>query len=173
MMDDTPVANAETLAWLKEEVVPPTPEPEPVAAAPEPSYMPPPAYDQPAGEAAAEAPPDAFELAIQAARRAVRRKASRFSCAKWRRSAAGAGVSSAKSQLAQLCVSAGRQEIALPILHDLAAEIERRKLEDWEAPDMVAHPLAMLYQCMGTRGGAGRAAKALFVDLPPRSAAGA
>jgi type VI secretion system protein ImpA len=33
-------------------------------------------------------------------------------------------------------------------LQDLAGEIERRKLEDWEEPEMVANPLALLYKCL-------------------------
>jgi type VI secretion system protein ImpA len=60
----------------------------------------------------------------------------------------GRGRFQRKSQLAQLCVSAGHQTIAFPILQDLAGEIERRKLEDWEEAEMVAHPLAMLYKCL-------------------------
>jgi type VI secretion system protein ImpA len=60
----------------------------------------------------------------------------------------GRGRFQRKSQLAQLCVSIGHQTIAIPILQDLAGEIERRKLEDWEAAEMVAHPLALLYKCM-------------------------
>ena len=32
-----------------------------------------------------------------------------------------------------LCVATGHQTIAFPILQDLAGEIDRRKLEDWEA----------------------------------------
>jgi len=50
-----------------------------------------------------------------------------------------------KVQLAQLCVTVGHGGVAEPILRELAGEIERRKLEDWEAPDVVAHPLALLY----------------------------
>jgi type VI secretion system protein ImpA len=36
----------------------------------------------------------------------------------------------------------------MPILQELAAEIERRKLEDWEAADILANPLALLYGCL-------------------------
>ena len=38
--------------------------------------------------------------------------------------------------------------MAQPILLELAAEIERRKLEDWEAADVLAHPLVLLYRCL-------------------------
>ncbi len=46
----------------------------------------------------------------------------------------GRGRFHRKVQLSQLCVSTGHENIALPILQELAAEIERRKLEDWESP---------------------------------------
>jgi type VI secretion system protein ImpA len=38
------------------------------------------------------------------------------------------------------------------MLQEVAAEIERRKLEDWEASDMVAHPLVLLYKCLAKSG---------------------
>ena len=57
-----------------------------------------------------------------------------------------------KMQLAQLCVSSGHEAVAFPILQELAGEIERRRLEDWETSDMVAHPLALLYTCLVKSG---------------------
>jgi type VI secretion system protein ImpA len=53
-----------------------------------------------------------------------------------------------KVQLAQLCVSCGHDAVAYPMLQELAAEIDRRKLEDWEASDLIAQPLALLYRCL-------------------------
>ena len=58
-----------------------------------------------------------------------------------------------KIQLTQLCVSTGHDAIAFPILQELAAEIERRKLEDWETPDVLAQPLALLYRCLAKSDG--------------------
>ena len=85
----------------------------------------------------------------------------------------GRGRFHRKVQLSQLCVSTGHENIALPILQELAAEIERRKLEDWESPDLVARPLALLYQCLGKSGGdAEPAGKTVLLDLPPGPAAG-
>ena len=53
-----------------------------------------------------------------------------------------------KVQVTQLCISTGHDTIAVPILEELVAEIERRKLEDWESPEMLAQPLALLYRCL-------------------------
>src|SRR5664279_2658085 len=65
----------------------------------------------------------------------------------------GRGRFHRKVQLSQLCVSTGHENIAMPMLQELAAEIERRKLEDWEAPELVASPLALLYQCLDKAAG--------------------
>ena len=58
-----------------------------------------------------------------------------------------------KVQLTRLCGSTGYEAIAFPILQDLAAEIERRKLEDWEAAELVAEPLALLHRSISKNGG--------------------
>ena len=92
--------------------------------------------------------PDAFELAMKAARSGRANEGIELLMREMTSERSGRGRFQRKSQLAQLCVSAGHQTIAFPILQDLAGEIERRKLEDWEEPEMVAHPLAMLYKCL-------------------------
>jgi type VI secretion system protein ImpA len=45
-------------------------------------------------------------------------------------------------------VDAGLEPIALPILLELLALIEAHKLSDWEAGNLVAEPMALLYRCM-------------------------
>jgi type VI secretion system protein ImpA len=56
-----------------------------------------------------------------------------------------------KVQLAQVCLASGHGDVAEPILSELAAEIERRRLEDWESPEIVAHPLTLLYRCWASK----------------------
>jgi type VI secretion system protein ImpA len=53
-----------------------------------------------------------------------------------------------KVELAQLLMAMGKDSVAYPILKELAQEILNRKLEEWEAPSLVARPLALLYKCM-------------------------
>ena len=156
LMDDTPVANAETMAWIHEEILPPPPPPpEPVAAAepaPEPMWTPQPMMmaEQPAnGE---PTPPDAYELAVQAAKRGRPQEAIEILMREMTMEPTGRGRFQRRSQLAELCLSTGHQTIAFPILQELAGEIERRALEQWEAAEMVAQPLAMLYKCMASNG---------------------
>jgi type VI secretion system protein ImpA len=38
--------------------------------------------------------------------------------------------------------------VAHPVLEELAAEIEQRKLEEWEPPATLAHALALLFRCL-------------------------
>ena len=47
----------------------------------------------------------------------------------------------------------GHEALAQPILEELANAIEAHKLEEWEAADVVAHPLAMLYRCLNKLDG--------------------
>ncbi|MGB6721573.1 MAG: type VI secretion system domain-containing protein, partial [Terracidiphilus sp.] len=51
-------------------------------------------------------------------------------------------------QMAQLCVGAGQSKVAYPVLEELVKEIDQRQLEEWEASDMIAPPLALLLRCL-------------------------
>jgi type VI secretion system protein ImpA len=53
--------------------------------------------------------------------------------------------------MAKLCVEAGRQDLARPIIEELNALIEELHLERWESPLWIAEVLDVLYQCL-TRG---------------------
>jgi type VI secretion system protein ImpA len=45
-------------------------------------------------------------------------------------------------------MGAGEESIALTIIEQLADEIDRRKLEEWEPPDVIAQALSLLYRSM-------------------------
>lgn len=151
LMDDTPTANAETMAWIKEHILPPPPpEPEPAPAEPEPepAYIPryqPPPEESTSGEPAA---PDAFELAQQAAANGDREQAVEILVREMSQERSGRAKFLRKIQLAQICLSISRQAVAMPILEEIAAEVEKRRLDEWENPDTVAHALALLYRCV-------------------------
>jgi type VI secretion system protein ImpA len=145
MMDDTPTANAETQAWLKENAAP-------AGAGAEAEYTPPPfESDAEAGSAAepgAEAAPDTYYLAMQAARDGRPQEGIEMLMRDIAHESNGRARFHRRLQLTQLCISAGHEDIAVPILKALAAEIERHKLEDWESPELLAQPLALLYRCL-------------------------
>ena len=50
-------------------------------------------------------------------------------------------------QLSQLCIDAGETRVAQRVLDELIKEIDERKLEEWEAGEMIAQPLALLLKC--------------------------
>jgi type VI secretion system protein ImpA len=141
MMDDTPVANSETLAWLQNEAGVPT---------------------GAAAELVASGPADnAMELA-RAGRTEDAIAAIKAQLAQER---SARGRFHQKTRLAAVLVQSGQEAIALPILQDLAAEIETHKLEDWESGDMVAEPLALLYRCLHKLNGDAAARQSLYVRI--------
>lgn len=53
-----------------------------------------------------------------------------------------------ESLAASVMVDAGMTSVAKPMLEDLEKLIEGRKLADWEAAEVVARPLGLLYRCL-------------------------
>jgi type VI secretion system protein ImpA len=139
LMDDTPTANAETKAWLKEQLE---------AAAPAPQGDLPAAAAKVEEEPAEGKPPDAYDMALEAARSGRAQEAIEIMANEAAQESSGRGRFRRRVQLAQICLGAGRAELAAPILQDLAGEIERRNLEAWEQADMLSHPLALLLRCL-------------------------
>jgi type VI secretion system protein ImpA len=159
MMDDTPTANAETVAWLKENVAaaPPAAEAQWTSA----PYQP----DDEAGSGGgggSEAAPDTFDLAMQAARAGRPREGIEMLMREMAQERNGRARFHRKVQITQLCIGTGHDAIAVPILHELAAEIERRKLEDWESPELLAQPLALLYRCLAKAEGSDEERQKLY-----------
>jgi type VI secretion system protein ImpA len=58
------------------------------------------------------------------------------------RQRSGRGRFERTMQLVELCVAAGKEAIAQPLLDDLSAAIEEHKLDNWEDGEMVAAALA-------------------------------
>jgi len=160
LADDTPTANAETVAWIKEQV---TAGAEPAAQAAESSWAPPSFTEQ--AEAGAEAPPDAFEIAMQAVRAGDFNEGVAILARELGQERSARSRFQRRVQLAQLCMAAGHEKVAHPILADLASEIDRRKLEDWEPPEVLAHPLVLLYRCLGKMEGAEEQKQSLYARI--------
>jgi type VI secretion system protein ImpA len=60
------------------------------------------------------------------------------------RQLSGRGQFFRKLQLAEICVAAGKTQIAQPIIDDVAASIENNHLEAWENPKTIAKALVMI-----------------------------
>jgi hypothetical protein len=140
LTDDTPAASAETQAWIAESVLPaPIASTPPVAVAVEPRNN---------GATA----PDIEQAALEAARSGQIQQAVEMLAKEITKEISGRARFQRKIQLAGICISGKRENIAYPILVELAEEIDRRKLEEWEEWSSLATPLALLHRCMEKLG---------------------
>ena len=53
-----------------------------------------------------------------------------------------------RAEAAAIMVSRGEMVVARPILDELLKEVDQHNLEDWEAGEIVARPLGLLYRCL-------------------------
>jgi type VI secretion system protein ImpA len=142
--DDTPVANVETLEWLREITEKTQKADEKLERA---SAIPP-----PAAPGTSDLAPDVEVLAMKAARAGHLQEAIEMLSKEIAQVHSGRARFERKMQLANLCLSTGHESIAYPILKDLANEIEVRNLDQWESPTMLAHALSLLYRCLQKTG---------------------
>ena len=160
LMDDTPTANAETQAWIRDVVQAATAD---GAEAHTPSFAEPSAEESVApGE---PAPPDTFTLALEAARSGHAGDAIQMLSEDIARQQSGRARFHRKLQLAQICMMTSHEALAQPILEELARSIETHKLEEWESSDAVAHPLAMLYRCLSKMDGDPAVKQRLYAQI--------
>ena len=67
-------------------------------------------------------------------------------------------------QIAQVCIDAEEKKIAYRVLEELVKEIDERQLEEWEAGEMIAQPLALLLKCIDPSDDSGER-ESLFARL--------
>ena len=67
--------------------------------------------------------------------------------------------------LAGIMVDAGHDAVAQPILEELVQSIDAYKLDEWEAGELVAQPMALLYRCLTNLGGDEGTRQALYLRL--------
>jgi type VI secretion system protein ImpA len=152
-LDETSVANPETLTWLEENFTSSRPDGAGVAGTPQ---------QVSSSSDAADRPPDARELAMRAVRSGRVQEAMEILTREIAQERSGRKRFERKTQLAQVCLAAGQESIAYPILKDLAQEIECRKLEDWESAAVLANPLTLLFRCMEKMGGDAREKQEIY-----------
>jgi type VI secretion system protein ImpA len=139
LLDDTPTANSETKAWLKQlkdrpAATPATPQAEGESAALTAGQSPAPSWPAKAT--------DSYAQAQEALKAGQAEKAFEIMQKEIAVQRSGRGRFERKLQLVQLCIAAGKDTIAQPLLDDLAVAIDNHKLEDWEDKEMVAAALA-------------------------------
>jgi type VI secretion system protein ImpA len=138
LSDDTPAANPQTQAWLRDILN------EPVAPAASAARLP--ASDDGQEPGWQKKFVDPQVLASDAVRQGQPEKAVQILNREIERQRSGRGRFQRKLQLAQICIAAGKDSIAQPLLDDLAAVVETHKLEDWEDREMMAGVLLFLMQ---------------------------
>lgn len=151
LMDDSPTANAETRRWLRDQRLL---EAAPAAAggdgddevAVQPRHGP---YQRAMDRLRSGQPDKAVEILM---REAAQEKSER---ARFLR----------RSQAAHIMVDAGLEAVAMPILEEMAEQIEKHGLEEWEDGQTVAQPLGLLYRCLGKMGGDASAAQSLYLRV--------
>lgn len=141
LMDDMPTATGPTLSWLRDEkIIGGEEEGADEAAIAAPALVSTEAREREgrAGleRAAAEVRAGRPEKAIQLLMRALDREKTRR------------GRFLRQAELARVMVDAGFVQVAQPILQELMADIEAHKLDEWEAGELVARPMALMYRCL-------------------------
>ncbi len=136
LSDFTAVASRETQAWITTDVLAP-------AAG--------------SGQATIEEPAqDVWVEALARAKGGQKMQALEMLRAEALKAPSGREAFNWRLRLAELCVSERLPQLAVPILEDLAKEIDRFRLEQWEPRELSARVFAALYQCYESGNGASR-----------------
>jgi type VI secretion system protein ImpA len=160
LRDGTPTADPATLAWLEEEVlagVPRSAAPAPVPVAQVEAAKPrvelprvdliekPPQLES--GDLSENGRCDVFDDALKKAGAGDLPEALNLLQRELTSEHSGRGRFKRRVQLAHLLMAAGRDQVAQPLLDEVAREIDDRKLEEWEDGDALAYPLSLLLRC--------------------------
>jgi type VI secretion system protein ImpA len=140
LLDDTAAANAETRVWLKQLLQAPLKD----APGPEATETPGGSNGQPAVASWPAKAADSYTSAQEALKSGEPERAFQIMRLEIARQRSGRGRFQRTLQLVQLCVSAGKDAIAQPLLEDLMSSIEAHKLDDWEEKELVAAALAIV-----------------------------
>jgi len=139
LLDDTPAANAETRAWLVQLMGPPPSTPLPATHGDTAAAS---SNGNHAAPSWLEKSADAYVQAQEALKAGQPERAFEIMRREIGRQGSGRGRFQRTMQLVELCVSAGKESIAQPLLDDLIQAIEDHKLDAWEDKEMVAAALA-------------------------------
>jgi type VI secretion system protein ImpA len=143
LADDTPAANLETRTWLSETVLPSKERQEEITAA---NALNARSQQHP------ESGPDTLELAKRAASEGRVQESIAMMSREILHEQSGRGRFNRKMQLAGICMATRNESLAYPILTELAEEIDRRRLDEWEEGAWLAKALGLLLNCLDKLG---------------------
>lgn len=144
LLDDTPAANPETRVWLQSLGGSPAEAVPAITEAPAPAEGAAPASSNGQPSHWLDKTADPYALAQDTLKAGQPEKAFEIMRKEIARQKSGRGRFERTMQLVELCVAAGKDAIAQPLLDDLAQKIEDHKLDDWEDKEMVAAALATI-----------------------------
>jgi type VI secretion system protein ImpA len=144
LMDDTPTANAETRSWLRAGILR---DAESIASA-----------NEAQGSSGNGVAPedngaelharDPFSLAAAEVRAGRADRAISLLMKEASREKTSRGRFLVQAQLARIMVDAGHEAVATPILEQLITDVTNHQLEKWEAGELVAAPMALMYRVL-------------------------
>jgi type VI secretion system protein ImpA len=147
LMDDTQTANAETRGWLRELFA------ASVGAAGSAVVI---GEDDeqvvPHVEVARASSKTVYDRAMSLLRSGQAEKAIRLLMSQADQEKSSRARFLRRTEAADIMVETGHEAVAMPILRELAGQVDTHQLEEWEAGDTVARPLSLLYRCMQTVG---------------------
>jgi type VI secretion system protein ImpA len=157
LMDDTPTANRETLMWLREHVsTEALDEPEiPMPGATE-------AAEVADGVTSSGMGRSVFDRAMVYVRSGNPQKGIELLMQQAEKENSARDRFLRKAEAAGIMVDSGLTEVALPTLRQLGEQIETHQLEGWEAGEVVARPMALLFRCLRGLEGESEATQSLY-----------
>lgn len=143
LMDDTPTANAETRAWLRADILISHGAPGGASADGVSGGV-----DGSTDDGGGMRGYDPVALAEGEVRSGRTDRAIALLMREVAREKTSRGRFLMQAHLAKIMVDAGHENVAMPILEQLIADVETHRLEEWEAGELVAAPMALLYRVL-------------------------
>jgi len=137
MLDDMPTANAETVEWLHSQVITSS---NGTAEDGSPSNS--------TSPIPAPTPSRSLELAIKAAASGRPEVSVELLVREIAQETSGRARFQRRAHLAGLCQTAGKDEITVTMLTPAVAEMEERRLEEWESREFLLYPLVTYYRSL-------------------------
>jgi type VI secretion system protein ImpA len=139
LMDDMPAANPETRRWFEEQGLINGRQPAAVEGEEGPATE---------GKAMGSHSDRALDRAIAEVRAGRAQQAIELLMGELAREKTPRARFLRRAQIARIMVDAGLEAIAVPILLELLTLIDTHRLAEWEAGELVAEPMALLYRCL-------------------------
>jgi type VI secretion system protein ImpA len=152
LMDDSPTANVETRAWLRDNGL--------LDAGDEPDLP-----ETPSSRGRPRSRRDPYEQAMERVRAGDTDRAVDLLMREASQEKSERARFLRRSQAASIMVDARLEAVAMPILQEMLEQIDKHDLEEWESGETVAQALGLLYRCMSGLGEDESTREALYLRV--------